>query len=429
LIPEASWGDLQPDMISPCRTHQTRRFVDSLPLAFLFAAFLLVPRNEAIGQAGGGGARSVPLDITFGLDFGYDDHVLGSSNTSGTTSSSSGQSSFLVRENLVLTYNRPMEQTDLRLVAVGRFDQFVDVGTDDKDMSVTAALTHNFSKRLSLRADVYAAYQTEPDFQSNIGPENVRAPHFDTRDSLSLTYKWLPRFNTVTSFSFDRVLYTQSSSSASASSNRSQQTLGEQLRYSLTSRTNLIGEYRFETINYDNNPSNNSIIHTALGGIDHHLTEHLRVHVSAGESLLSLESGGTSASPYFQTLLDYTGGNHSLNWISSYGFEAPTTQNTSTRKTLRTGVNLSYNLTSRLRSTAGVNYHHDDNGGTTGGTTSPGTSSAGTQTSLELSLGLRYTINRRFSLHLDFQHTMESAQQSNPGYSRNRYFLGVNYTY
>ena len=175
----------------------TRRFVDSLPLAFLFAAFLLVPRNAAIGQAGGGGGRSVPLDITFGVDFGYDDHVLGSSNTSSTTSSSSGQTSFLVRENLVLTYHRPMERTDLRLHAVGRFDQFVDVGTDDKDLNVTAALTHNFSTRLSLRADVYAAYQTEPNFQSNVGPENVRAPHFETRDSLSLTYKWLPRFNTV----------------------------------------------------------------------------------------------------------------------------------------------------------------------------------------------------------------------------------------
>jgi hypothetical protein len=92
---------------------------------------------------------------------------------------------------------------------------------------------------------------------------------------------------------------------------------------------------------------------------------------------------------------------------------------------LRTGVNLTYNLSSRVRSTAGLNYHHDQNGGTT----SPGTSSAGTQDSMELSLGLRYTINRRFYLHLDFQHTMQSAQQSNPGYSRNRYFAGVSYTY
>jgi Putative beta-barrel porin 2 len=423
LIPEAGWGDLQPDMISPCRTHQTRRFVDSLPLAFLFAAFLLMPRNEAIGQstsstAGAGGARSVALDITAGMDFGYDDHVLGSSTTTG----SSGQSSFLVRENVVLTYNRPMERTDLRLLAVGRFDQYF-VGTDDKALNVTASLTHNFSTRLFFRADVYASYDTEPNFQSNVGPENVRTPHFDTRDSLSLTYKWLPRFNTVTSYTFDRILYTQSSSGAT-SSNRAQQTFEEQFRFSLTSRTRLTGAYRFETINYDNNPNNNSIIHTVLAGVDHQLTEHLRLELNSGESLLSLQSGGSSASPYFQGLLDYTSGNHSLNWITSYGFEAPTTATASTRKTLRTGVNLTYNLSSRVHSTAGVNYHHDENAGG-----SSGTNAAGSQDSIDLSLGLRYTINRRFYLHLDYQHTMQSAQQSNPGYSRNRYFAGVNYTY
>src|SRR6266699_378171 len=261
-------------MILPCRIHRTRRLIDSLPFALLFAAFLLAPRNEAIGQG-----ATVPLDNTAGVDIGYDDHVIGSS----ATTSSSGQTSFFARENVVLSYDRPKERTELRLVAVGRFDQFLDVGTDDKNLNVTLSLTHNFSTRLSFRADVYAAYQTEPNFQSNVGPENVRAPHFDSRDTFSLTYHWLPRFNTVTSYTFDRVLYAQSSSVAT-SSNRTQQTLDEQFRFSLTSRTNLIGEYRFETLNYDTLPSNNSIIHTALAGVDHHLTEHISFHVSGGES-------------------------------------------------------------------------------------------------------------------------------------------------
>ena len=83
-------------------------------------------------------------------------------------------------ENLVLTYDRFAEPTEVHLIGVGRFTQFPDVGSDDKDLSLTLGLTHNFSTRLSFRADVYAAYQTEPNFQSNVGPENVRAPHFDT---------------------------------------------------------------------------------------------------------------------------------------------------------------------------------------------------------------------------------------------------------
>src|SRR5512132_3464472 len=223
-------------MISPCRIHRPRKPIDSLPLAFLFAAFLLVPVTEAMAQygagssegAGAGGGRTVPLDITAGVDIGYDDHVLGGNTTTG----SSGQSSFFARENIVLSYDRPRERSELRLIAVGRFDQFFDVGTDDKDVNVTLALTHNFSTRLSFRADVYAAYQTEPNFQSNVGPENVRAPHFETRDIFSLTYHWLPRFNTVTSYTFERILYAQSSS-VGTSSNRTQQTLSEQFRFSL----------------------------------------------------------------------------------------------------------------------------------------------------------------------------------------------------
>src|SRR6266567_5667118 len=413
-------------MISPCRIHRPRRLIDSLPLAFLFAAFLLVPRNEAIGQyatgstsetAGAAWGATVPLDITAGVDIGYDDHVIGSNATG-----SSGQTSFFARENVVLSYDRPRERTELRLVAVGRFSQFFDLGTDDKDGNVTLSLTHNISTRLSFYANVYAAYQTEPNFQSNVGPENVRSPHFNTRDIFSLTYHWLPRFNTVTSYTFDRILYAQSSS-VGTSSNRTQQTLGEQFRFSLTSRTSLIGEYRFETINYDSVPNRNSIIHLALAGVDHHLTEHLSFHVSGGESFLSLENDGDTVSPYFEGLLGYTSGNHSLNWTTSYGFEAPTTANASTRKTLRTGVTLTYGLTSRIHSTAAVNYHHDENQGG-----SSGTSSAGTQDSLELSLGLRYTINKRFALHLDYQHTMQGSMGSTPGYSRNRYSAGLTLT-
>jgi opacity protein-like surface antigen len=415
-------------MITPCRIHRPRKLIDSLPLAFLFAAFLLVPCTEAMAQygagssegAGVGGGRSVPLDITAGVDIGYDDHVLGG----GATTSSSGQTSFFARENIVLSYNRPRERTDLRLVAVGRFSQFFDLGTDDKDVNVSLSLTHNFSTRLSFRADVYAAYQTEPNFQSNVGPENVRAPHFDTHDILSLTYHWLPRFATVTTYEFNRVLYAQSSS-VGTSSNRTQQTLGEQFRFSLTSRTNLIGEYRFETINYDSASNRNSIIHFALAGVDHRLTEYLSFHVRSGESFLSLENDGDRVSPYFEGALDYRRSNHSLTWTTSYGFEAPNTANASTRKTWRTGLNLKYHLTSRVHSTAALNYHHDENGGTT----SPGTSSAGTQTSLQLSLGLRYTINKRFSLNVDYEHTMQSSQGSTSGYSRNRYSAGLSYTY
>ncbi len=231
--------------------------------------------------------------------------------------------------------SRPTERTQLSLIGVGRFEQFFDLGTDDKNGNVTLSLTHNFSTRLSFYASVYAAYQTEPDFKSDVGPENVRADHFDTIDIFAVTYQWLPRFSTVTNFTFQRVKYADAS--IGMTSDRIDYTFGEALQFSLTRRTNLIGDYRYQITDYDTAP-NDSTTHYLLGGIDHHLTEHLIVHARGGPSLRSLKNDGDSTSPYFEGSLEYIRSNHSLNWTTSYGFEAPTEANTSTRQTFRTGV-------------------------------------------------------------------------------------------
>jgi Uncharacterized protein conserved in bacteria (DUF2320). len=416
-------------MILPCRIHLAGNRVDPLLFALLLAACLLAPISKVLSQealssaseaAGLGWLPAVPVQITAGLDMGYDDNV---------TLSSSGQGSVFARENVVLTYARPSERTQIALIGVGRFTQYFDVsGQNETSGNVTLSLTHNFSSRLSFYASVYGTYQNEPNFQSNVGPQNVRTPFFDTVDLFSLTYHWSSRLSLVTSYTFERVQYFSSSTVNSqngvqntSDQNRVQNTFGEEFKFSLTSRTVLVGEYRYETINYDTAPID-STTHYLIAGINHNLTEHFIVHLRAGESFRSLENAGDSALPYFEGSLGYVGSNHSLNWVTSYGFESPTAGGATTTKTLRTGLNLTYDLTSRLSSTTGVYYHHDENQG-------GGTGSTGTQNSFDLLVGLRYTINKRFALHVDYNHTMQSSLGSTPGYSRNRYSAGLSYTY
>jgi hypothetical protein len=413
-------------MISPCRSHQPRNRVDPLPLALLFAASLLVLQpGDALGQNTGGSSEetgvswlpSVPLQITVGVDMGYDDNVI----TGG--SGGSGEPSLFARENVVLSYDRPAERTQVHLIGVGRFDQFFDAGTDDVAGNVTLSLTHNTSTRLSFYASVYAAYQTEPDFSTNVGPENVRADHFQTNDIFSATYHWLPRFTTVTSYTFERIKYAQSTSVQSQ--DRMGNTFGEQFQFSLTSRTNLVGEYRFEIMDYDTAPRD-SMTHFALAGVDHHLTEHLIIHALGGESFRSFKNDGDKIDPYVEGSLAYVSSNHSLKWTTSYGVEEPTATGATAalvRTTFRTGLVLTYGLTSRINSTAGVYYHHDENEGPSG------TSSVGSQDSFDLTLGLRYTINKRFALHVDYNHSSVGSLGVTPGYSRNRYFGGLTFTY
>ena len=103
----------------------------------------------------------------------------------------------------------------------------------------------------------------------------------------------------------------------------------------------------------------------------------------------------------------------------------PLQANASTRQTFRTGVVLTYNLTSRLSSTTAVYFHHDENQGSA----SSGTGSTGSQDSLDLLLGLNYTINKRLALHANYNYTSQSSLGGTPGYSRNSYSAGLTYAY
>ena len=373
---------------------------------------------------GGGGGRQVPLEITAGVDLGFDNNVLGTNTTTG----GSGRGSVSVGEILVLAYNRFTEPTEVHLIGVGRFTQFPDVGSDDKDLSLTLGLTHNFSTRLSFTADVFAAYQTEPNFQSNVGPTNVRAPHFTTNNIFSLSYHWLPRLSSITSFIFDRIQYEQTTTSTTAigiAQNRSQYTFAEGLQFSLTTRTNLNLQYRYLIVDYDSAPRD-STTHFALVGFDHNLTEHLLINVLGGSSFRSFKDDGSSIDPYAAVNVNYRGSNHSLSWLTTYGVEQATNSLARGSVTFRTGLNASYRLTSRINARAAVYYYNSNNQG------SSGTTSAGAQDGLQFTLGLNYLINQHWAVNAN---TVYSAQFSSGGqggqsnYSRNAYLAGVTYHY
>src|SRR6266496_2662751 len=242
-------------MVLPCRIHpaRNRNRVDSLPLALVLVTCLFASVREAISQdalaaaseaAGISWLPAIPIQITAGVDMGYDDNA---------TLTPSGEGSLFVGENVTLTYNRRTEPTQFYLLGIGRFDQYFNVNRNDVNGNVTMSLTHNFSTRLSFYASIFAAYQTAPNFRANVGPENVVADHFYTTDIFSLTYHWSTRFSMITSYKFNRVKYAQAS--IGNSQDRVDSTLGEQLQFNLTSRTKLIGEYRFGTINYDTAPT------------------------------------------------------------------------------------------------------------------------------------------------------------------------------
>jgi hypothetical protein len=151
----------------------------------------------------------------------------------------------------------------------------------------------------------------------------MRADHFNTIDIFAVTYQWSLRLSTVTTYTFQRVKYADSS--IGMSQDRVNNTFDETLQFSLTSRTNLVADYGYEIINYDTAP-NNSTTHYLLGGVDHHLTEHLVVHARGGPSFRSLEGKGDFVTPSFEGSLRYVSSNHSLTGRQAMGSKRPMRQ-------------------------------------------------------------------------------------------------------
>lgn len=362
---------------------------------------------------------------TVSVDGGYDDNVRTSGSWQGSLSGS-GQGSLFTSENLSLSYDLHGGATEVHLITGAGFTYYFDATntrSSDVNANVALSLTHQSSSRLTFAASVSATYQTEPDFSSNVGPENLRANFFQTADSFSTTYHWLLRFATVTSYNFRLIKYDQSS--IGAFEDRVEDTFGEQFQFSLSRRTSLVGEYRFEMINYDSAPRD-SVTHSALAGIDHNFTEQLNLHLRAGETFRSYAEDGDRTDPYFEGSLHYANTDHSsLNWTANYGVEEPNSIGVLVRKTFRTGLQATYSFSGRISWTAALYYHHDENEGLI----STGATTGFSQDSFDLSLGLAYQINQRFALRIGYNRSDVGSTGSVQDYSRNRYSAGVNFTY
>jgi Putative beta-barrel porin 2 len=394
------------------------------------------PSVEVVTQSG---TVSVPnqgaldllssLHFTLGLRGGYD------TNT-GTSASQSG--SFYTTESASVSYNFPGQQTQLDLLAGGALTDFVSGtsgGRNEVNSYLSLTVSHNYSTRLKLDASVYATYQAEPDFSSDAGTNNRQGNFFQTLDSLSAAYHWSSRLSTVTSYKFRAIEYDQSS--VGTSTNRVENTFGQELRFNLAHKgTTLVGEYRFEAINYDMFAPRNSMTDFALAGVDEDFTSHLRLVARGGATFRTYNDDGSRTDPHFEGSLSYAGAHHStLGLTASYGVEEPSSPQILSRTTFRTGLQVRYGLTARITLSGSGYYHHDQNEGLTStgtGTTSPNFS----QDSIDLSVDATYTINRHFSFNIGYEYSdvtsgsSTAAQTAGLGaYSRSRSFAGLTFTF
>jgi hypothetical protein len=368
------------------------------------------PLNE---DAGIGRFSRFPVSLSVWLQGGYDDNVLTSTNAHG---------SLFTSGNMALGYQFGSPRTRLTLSAGGGLSYYFDRPGNsklDENAFLDLSLSQKATPRLTLGALLHVAYQIEPDFNYNIGPDRRSGNYFYSQDRFTAAYLWTQRFSTLTSYSPGIVRYDKST--IAAFEDRFENTLGNEFRFRAWPATILVAEYRYEVITYDS-VSRDSTTHFALAGFDHNFNPRLLLTVRGGEEFRSSNFGGNNTDPYFESGLTYAFGHNSLSFTNRYSIEEPNLSTIAIRNTFRTGLSGKYDITPRISSTFGFYYQHSDNQAfNSGGIASP----AFLEQSVDFAFTLRYSITRVWGIQAGYNHTQVISDLAGRDYSRNRYFAGL----
>ena len=288
-------------------------------------------------------------------------------------------------------------------------------GNTDVNGSLAVLYAHQVSPRLQFDAQANVLYQTTPDFSRTNAPTSQAGSVSYLSASLrgDLSYKWLPRFQTVTSYSFDTLTYASGSQS---SSDYSTNTLGNQFRFLVTPRATAVAEYRIDYVSAGVS-TNQTTDNFLLVGADYAFSRRLSTTLRGGADIRPY-----ATSPYFESSLQYVyGHNSTVAWTNRYGFE-PSGANGTRQTSYRTGLNVNQVLTGRITLNIGLNYNNFD-------TTQPGTIGSTAENDVNTSLGANYVVNRSFTLNGSYTFTDVLYSTPNSSYTRNRVFLGGTYTF
>jgi putative beta-barrel porin BBP2 len=388
---------------------------------------------ESKGELGLGKFQSFPFHVTVSVRGGYDDNV--------NLTHDATQDSWFTNAAVNASYNFGSPRTQLSLSTGAGvtyyFDRNDEFSGDDDNVDVNAflafSITHKASARLTLGANLYATYQSQPDFQtfnnSSITFSRQSQNFFFTTNKFSLGYAWSPRFSTVTSYTLGYTDYDDEV--VSQFEDRFEHTIGNEFRFLVAPTTTLVAEYRFGIVDYTENDARSSTSHYFLGGVDHSFSPRFNISARGGVEVRSYDNDinfdggdGDQTSPYGEFTLNYAiAQNTSLTWNNRYSIEESDVPEILNRQTYRTAASLRHNFTPRITAGFNVAYEHDDYDGNS---ISPGFN----EDSFDISLSVRYAINRNFAIDAGYNHTeVVSADALFREYSRNRYYAGVSFTF
>ncbi|MGZ8899666.1 MAG: outer membrane beta-barrel protein [Limisphaerales bacterium] len=394
---------------------------------------------DSKGDLGLGRYESFPFQVSVSVRGGYDDNV--------NLTQFNPQESFFTNASIGVTYDFGSPRTRISLNSGAGFTYYFDrddefTGEND-DFDVNAfigfAITHKATPRLTLAANLYATYMSQPDFQTfnnnNFTFSRQSQDFFFTLNKFSVGYAWTPRFSTVSSYTLGYTNYDDEI--VSQFQDRFEHTIGNEFRFLVWPTTTLVAEYRFGIVDYTEMNNRNSTSHYLLGGFDHSFSPRFNISTRAGVEFRSYDedfdnnpfifdnnNDNDQTSPYAELTLNYAlAQNTQVSWSNRYSIEESDVPEIQSRQTYRTALSIRHSFTSRISAGLNFAYQNDDYDGNF---ITPGFN----EDSFDISLSVRYAITRNWAFDAGYHHTeVISNEALFREYSRNRYYAGFAFTF
>ena len=268
------------------------------------------------------------------------------------------EASFVTRANASYGVQFSSRRTVFTMDLLGSASYYPERSRQKEEYNGSLALVylHRITPRLQFSATANLAYLSQPDLTRVNAPTANSGDYFNANSKFDLSYRWSPRFSTVTTLSINSQLFTQQSATTG---NFYEAILGTEARYLMTPRLTVLGEIRYGQTLYANDSTLDSQTVFLLIGGEVTLSRKLFASVHAGQELRTFNQGGSSrTSPYAETNLSFRYSRTGVvSWNTRVGFESPPGPNT-TSQVFRSSINAVQAFSARTRGTLGFSAVH-----------------------------------------------------------------------
>ncbi len=309
----------------------------------------------------------------------------------------------------------------LNLAFTAGITQYWDLSQDEWDPLLKLELDYRYalSPKLELTANAYVSYQSEPDFfNENNATLNGRrnGNYFYSNARLSASYRWTPKFSTVTSYNFVAVNYEETA--VGNVEDRYENIFSQEFRYLILPNTTLTAQYRFNYTTYDSNTGRDTTNHIVAAGLSQQFTPRLSASFRAGAQFQNSDDGTERTSPYGEGTVSYAYSPDSqLSMFLRYGLENSSrlTADTS-NETFRIGMRVNHRFTGKLLGNANVYYQNSE---------ISNDPFSRTEDTFNAGVGLTYFLTNNFFVDANYTFSMIDSDQLFSSYDRHRASIGL----